>query len=216
MNVRFGPFEVDSRRRQLRRDGGDVHLTPKAFDLLAVLIAEAPRVVRKDELHNRLWPGTFVSDSALAGLVKEIRRALAQHGTGSPLIRTSHGVGYAFVRPADHVLNPAPAISRWVILETRRIPLAAGEHLIGRDPVAAIRVDDSSVSRRHARIVVNEDSAVIEDLDSKNGTWVNEVQIAGRLTLQDGDRIQLGPALMIFRIADAGSSTETISPETTR
>jgi predicted XRE-type DNA-binding protein len=68
MSVRFGPFEVDSERRLLLKEGGEVHLKPKAFDLLALLVAEAPRVVRKDELHRRLWPGTFVSDATLVGL----------------------------------------------------------------------------------------------------------------------------------------------------
>jgi DNA-binding winged helix-turn-helix (wHTH) protein len=216
VNVRFGPFEVDSEGRQLRRDGGDVHLTPKAFDLLALLIAEEPRVVRKDELHERLWPGTFVTDAALAALVKEVRRALVHKGAASPLIRTAHGVGYAFVRPAERALKLVPAISRWVVLNTRRIPLGEGEHLIGRDPAAAVRIDDSSVSRRHAHIVVRSDVAVIEDLDSKNGTCVNDVRITGRLKLRDGDRIQIGPAVILFRISDAGSSTDTISPETTR
>jgi DNA-binding winged helix-turn-helix (wHTH) protein len=64
-------------------------------DLLALLIAEAPRVVRKDELHQRLWPGTFVSDATLVGLIKEVRRALDDHDGEPPLIRTAHGVGCA-------------------------------------------------------------------------------------------------------------------------
>jgi DNA-binding winged helix-turn-helix (wHTH) protein len=56
--VRFGTFVLDSDRRQLTRDGVAIHLTPKAFDLLALLADEAPRVVRKTELHERLWQGS--------------------------------------------------------------------------------------------------------------------------------------------------------------
>jgi DNA-binding winged helix-turn-helix (wHTH) protein len=213
VSVRFGPFELDSERRQLLRDGGEVHLTPKAFDLLALLIDEAPRVVRKDALHERLWPGTFVSDATLVGLVKEVRRALDDRDAASPLIRTAHGVGYAFAgaieRPA---VNLPPTISRWLIVGNRRVPLDDGEHVIGRDPAAAIHVDGPGVSRRHARIVVSGTSAVLEDLDSKNGTHLNDSKVLGRVLLHDGDRIQIGTAAMVFRISGTGMSTETMSP----
>jgi DNA-binding winged helix-turn-helix (wHTH) protein len=88
--ARFGSFVLDSARRQLRRNGSVVHLTPKAFDLLAMLVAEAPRVVPKAELHERLWPGTFVTDATLVGLVKEVRRALDDRDPAAPLVRTAH------------------------------------------------------------------------------------------------------------------------------
>lgn len=97
MIVRFGTCTFDAHRRQVLRDNGDViHLTPKAFDLLGLLLESAPSVVRKTEFHERLWPGTFVSDATLAGLVKELRRALEDPPGDVPLIRTSYGVGYAF------------------------------------------------------------------------------------------------------------------------
>src|SRR5690349_16789292 len=92
--VRFGIFSLDPAARQLRRDNADIHLTPKAFDLLTLLAAEAPRVVPKTEVHRRLWPDTFVSDATLAGLVKELRKALDDHDRANPLVRTAHGVGY--------------------------------------------------------------------------------------------------------------------------
>jgi adenylate cyclase len=102
--VRFGTFTFDARRRQVLQDNGDViHLTPKAFDLLGVLLESSPRVVSKAELHERVWPGTFVSDATLAGLVKELRRALSDAASDKPLIRTSHGVGYAFSREVEKV-----------------------------------------------------------------------------------------------------------------
>ena len=73
---RFGAFVFNADTRQLSRDGADVHLTPKAFDLLGVLIDAAPSVVTKTELHQTLWPKSFVSDATLVGLIKEVRRAL--------------------------------------------------------------------------------------------------------------------------------------------
>src|SRR5688572_32446545 len=70
---RFGPFTIDAARRQLARGTVLVHLTPKAFDLLLLLVREAPRVVSKSELHDRLWPESFVTDASIAELVKEVR-----------------------------------------------------------------------------------------------------------------------------------------------
>jgi DNA-binding winged helix-turn-helix (wHTH) protein len=203
--VRFGGFELDSERRQLHRDGREIHLTPKAFDLLALLIAEAPRVVRKKELHERLWPDSYVADATLVGLVKELRRALDDRDTTAPLIRTAHGVGYAFAGTIEgFVVKPGPAVSRWLVVGRRRFPLADGEHVIGRDPDVAIHVDSSGVSRRHACIVVSGSSVALEDLRSKNGTRLNDRVIAGRVALHDG----------VFRSSMSGSSTETLAPVT--
>ena len=95
MAVRFGPFSLDASRRQILHGRTPFHLTPKAFDLISILVTQAPRVVSKRELHDLLWPGTFVSDSSLTGLVKELRRVLQDDGLDVPVIRTVHRVGYA-------------------------------------------------------------------------------------------------------------------------
>lgn len=217
MRVRFGLFELDSDQRQLRRDGGEVHLTPKAFDLLELLIGEAPRVVRKEELHERLWPGTFVADATLVGLVKDLRRALDDRDPTSPLIRTAHGVGYAFAGAIERgAASTAAPISRWFVVGGQRVSIEDGEHVIGRDPAAAIHLDSSGVSRHHARLVVSGPRVALEDLGSKNGTRVNDAAVNARVLLQDGDRVQLGPAVIVFRISGSGISTETISPVTRR
>jgi len=208
--VRFGPFELDSVRRQLLKDGGDVHLTPKAFDLLALLIAEAPRVVRKDELHQKLWTDTFVSDATLVGLIKELRRALDDRDASAPFIRTAHGVGYAFAGELQRILPSLPSVSRWIVAGSRRITLVDGENIIGRDPSATVQLDASGISRRHARIVVTAGGARIEDLDSKNGTMVNEEPVSAAVTLHDGDRISVGPIVVIYHASASGVSTETI------
>lgn len=112
--ARFGSWTFDGRRRQVFRGNGEVlHLTPKAFDLLGILLEQAPSVVRKNELHERLWPGTFVSDATLVGLVKELRRSLNDRNRHLPVIRTSYGVGYAFCAPIDRApaaeLDKAPS-----------------------------------------------------------------------------------------------------------
>jgi len=213
VSVRFGAFTLDSDRRQLTNDAaGEIHLTPKAFDLLMLLIGEAPRVVRKTELHERLWPGTFVSDATLVGLVKEIRKALDDRDSTSPLIRTAHGVGYAFAGGLERVASPhQSAVTRWVVAGTRRIPLVEGENSIGRDPVSTVCLDTSGVSRRHARILVADGEALLADAGSKNGTMLDDKPITGKVKLHDGDRIQVGPILIVYHVSSSGISTETLS-----
>ena len=88
--------------------------------------------------------------------------------------------------------------------------------MIGRDPASAIHVDSSGVSRRHARIVVTGSTTSLEDLASKNGTLLNDVAVTGRAALHDGDRIQLGAAVVLFKVSTSGMSTDTIVPSTLR
>jgi DNA-binding winged helix-turn-helix (wHTH) protein len=205
---RFGSFELDSGRRQLLRDGRETHLTPKAFDLLCLLIDAAPRVVPKAELHQRLWPNGVVSDATLVGLVKEIRRALADHDRTAPLIRTAHRVGYAFNAPVVR-RPPEPRMSRWLMAGRRRIALVDGENVVGRDPEASVWLDDSTISRRHARLVVSDTGTVLEDLGSKNGTTVGGVRLTAAVTLHNGDRFACGQILVTYRESDLGLPTAT-------
>ena len=211
MVARFGVFSFDSERRQLTRERDEIHLTPKAFDLLTLLIAEAPRVVPKAELHERLWTGTFVSDATLVGLVKELRRALDDHDASTPIIRTSHGVGYAFAAPLEPPAAARSETSRWIVAGDRRIALQKGENLIGRDPAAAICLDVAGVSRRHARIVVDQDGALLEDLGSRNGTSVGGELLTHPVRLRDGDRVCFGPMIATFRASAGGPTTEIVS-----
>jgi DNA-binding winged helix-turn-helix (wHTH) protein len=209
--ARFGVFTLDVGRRRLLRGEVELHLTPKAFDLLVLLIDEAPRVVRKGDLHERLWSGSFVSDATLVGLIKELRRAL-DDPESKQFIRTAHRVGYAFDGQLERVSAVAPSVSRWIVAGSRRIPLQPGENLIGRDPASTICLDSTGVSRRHARIVVGSNSARLEDLGSKNGTSVGENELLTEpVTLHDGDRIHIGPILMVYHASDSGISTETQS-----
>jgi DNA-binding winged helix-turn-helix (wHTH) protein len=210
VNARFGPFVLDSGRRALTRDGDEVHLTPKAFDLLGLLVDEAPRVVRKTELHERLWPGTFVSDATLVGLVKELRRALNDREASAPMIRTAHGVGYAFTAQIDRAVPRGPTTSRWIVAGSRRIALPDGEHVIGRDPASAIWLDVAGVSRHHARIAIGDGGTQIEDLGSKNGTRVGDVPLTTVTALHDGDRIHVGPIFIVYHCSASGMSTETV------
>ena len=223
MIVRFGLFTLDADARLLRHGEAGVHLTPKAFDLLALLIQEAPRVLVKANLHERLWPETFVSDATLVGLIKELRRALDDRDPASPIIRTAFGVGYAFaaaVESTGAALSPripdVQSRSCWIVAGGRKIPLDEGQHLIGRDPVSTVWLDVPGVSRRHARILIDGHAASIEDLDSKNGTTLREQIVTGPSPLHDGDLIQVGPILLVFHASASGLSTATLPVDALR
>ena len=208
MVLRFGTFAIDVSRRQVRRHDAVVHLTPKAFDLLVLLVDAAPRVVPKLELHQRLWPGTFVSDAALVGLIKEIRRELGDRDSGAPIIRTAHRVGYAFC-PTLEQTPSSIGLCHWLMVSGRRVALCSGENSIGRDPSSKVCLDSASVSRVHARIVVAHDSVSIEDCRSKNGTRVGEERVIGVTALHNGDRLRFGTVAALYRASVAGLSTET-------
>ena len=209
--MRFAAFVFDADRRRLSREDRTIRLTPKACDLLALLVAEAPRVVSKAELHQRLWPGTFVSDAALASLVKEIRRALHDHDRSAPILRTAHGVGYAMNVSVERRPAHRPAVATWLVVGERRVALTEGENLVGRDPSAEVFLDVKGVSRRHARIVVSDDGAFLEDLGSKNGTIVRDRAVTHRITLRDGDPIEFGPVVVVYRLSAAPASTTTVA-----
>ena len=206
MSVRFGEFTLDTERRKLFRDDKVLHLPPKAFELLRALLDSRPSAVSKSELLERVWPGTFVSEDNLSTLVGTIRSALGDTERPSRFIRTVHGFGYAFEAAATEVVRACPQVEPapnmyWLVVQTRQFALASGENLVGRDPHGAIWLDTPSVSRRHARIVIDPARVTVEDLNSKNGTYLRGAKLTtGPLVLRDGDEIQFGSVLTRFRI----------------
>ncbi len=217
MQVRFGMFLLDPETRELLRDGRSVPLSPKAFDLLSLLVAGRPKAISKSDLQERLWPATFVVEKNLANLVSEIRDALGDDPARPQFIRTVHRFGYAFrdappradaVEPETRSGNTAFLV-KWV---SGRVTIDEGEHVLGRDPDVEIFLNSPGVSRRHARITVAAGRATIEDLGSKNGTFVGERRLEGPSALHDGDRVRLGSQLLVFRRAGAAAPTWTESP----
>jgi DNA-binding winged helix-turn-helix (wHTH) protein len=211
----FAGFSVDTDTRQLLKGGREVHLSPKAFELLLLLIDERPRALSKTELQEQLWPSTFVGETNLATLVAEIRRAFGESAQDARIVRTVHRFGYRFV--AD-VSDGDPAVDHrgqqasemYLATPDQRYPLATGTAVIGRARDAAIRIDAGGVSRQHARIVVNEGEATIEDLGSKNGTFIDGRPISGSCVLRDGSEIRIGPVALTFRVASPTIATETM------
>src|SRR5262249_30721820 len=155
------------------------------------------KAVSKEDIHKQLWPGTFVSDGTLTSLLAEIRDAIGDDAHESRFVRTVHRFGYAFSGTVQEATERRSTMSGrqtsyWLGRGGRRIPLEPGETIVGRDPGAAIFVDHRSVSRRHARIVVADDGATIQDLDSKNGTFLEGRKVGAAVPLADGDKLKVG------------------------
>ena len=214
MRVRFGDCLLDSETRQLFVRGDEVHLQPKAFQFLELLIRNRPKAVSKETIHGQIWPGTFVSDGTVTSLLAEIRVAIGDDAHESRFVRTVHRFGYAFCGSAQETgARPSPVAGRktvhWLVRGRRRIPLEPGETIIGRDPGTAVFIDDRSVSRRHARILISDDGAILEDLASKNGTFVQERKVEAPTPLSDGDKLRIGTVAMTVRVFAVPESTDT-------
>jgi hypothetical protein len=189
-------------------------VSPKAFELLALLLVNRPRAMSKAELQQRLWPSTFVEETNLAGLAAELRRALRDSATHPVFLRTVYGFGYRFVgdvaeRAVAVSLPPTTGPRPCLVFENRHTLLLEGINVIGRAPDATIRCDAPGVSRRHARVLLSNGEATLEDLGSKNGTYVREKRITSA-RLSDGDEIRLGTAILTFRIEPPLGPTETV------
>jgi DNA-binding winged helix-turn-helix (wHTH) protein len=214
VRLQFDDLTFDSDTRQLWTGKREARLSPKAFDLLALLIANRPRAVSKPEIREHLWPGTYVSESSLPSLVSEIRDVIADHRRKPGLIRTVHGFGYAFQserEPAPQLAAQDDSRQGWLIGSTAEVALLPGENIIGREGEDVILVKSSTVSRRHARLTLDAAGGVVEDLGSKNGTYVNDRRIEGATPIADGDQIRIGSLLFTFRLSQSSTTTETLS-----
>ena len=214
MRLHFDGLTFDLDTRQIWVGGSEVRLSPKAFDLLALLIERRPRAVSKDDISRHLWPGTFVSESSLPSLISEIRDGIADDQRTPGLIRTIRRFGYAFQgEPQPDVRQPAVAgRGRYVLIAAaQEVALLPGENVIGREGEGVIDIKSTSVSRRHARVLVELDGATIEDLGSKNGTYVNDREVKAPTRLANGDQVRIASVLFTFRLLPVSQSTETQS-----
>jgi len=190
MRIRFGAYILDSSRHELSRDGAAVPLSPKAFAMLELLVEAAPSPVSKETLYDRLWPDTFVEPGNLHNLASEIRSALDDRDHA--ILRTVHRIGYAFAAFAVRDEN----VRYSIMLGGDEIPLRAGANGIGRDRAGTIVLSAPDVSRHHARLVVQGAQITLEDLGSKNGTFVGTTRVTTPVVVHDGDEILIGKTSM--------------------
>lgn len=216
MQIRFGEFVLDTDTRELLRDSTPVHLSPKAFQLLELLLAARPKALAKDTLYHRLWRDTFVVEANLSNLVGELRAAIGDDPRKPRYVRTVHGFGYSFREAPQNMGTagePSPAVLYQLIWRGGRARFGEGEHVLGRDPSLELCVDSSSVSRRHARLRIRGGEMVVEDLGSKNGTFLNGQRLTGAVPISDCDQLCVGSVTLKFRVLSTQPSTETMGDE---
>ena len=207
MRIRFGECTFDAVRREVRRGFEELHLSPKGFELLRLLIEARPRASSKEELIERLWPGVYVSEASLAGLVTEIRRVIREDAREPHHVRTVHGFGYAFsdggAAPADE-----DVVFR-LIWGARELALAPG-----RTSSAAIRRSPFTSTTPRSRAITRASSSTETSRRSRTSAartarGCAAARLAGAQALRDGDTIRVGPAAMVFRRYAMSGSTAT-------
>ena len=221
MAYRFGPFLYDAANRSLSRDGVEVPLTHKNRELLLLFLENPRQLLPRERIVEEVWGEAAVTDDAVGFQITRLRRALGE--LGEEAVRMVRREGYRFeadVRieaalPTRATRSVAPGAGpRFrLLLEDREIQLLDGPNLIGRDSQSAVWIDDTSVSRRHAQVVVEGGIARLEDLKSKNGTWLNGRKISKPEPLADGDEIRIGIADIVFRTLSRLATTRSAPGE---
>ena len=225
---RFGEFELDVAAYTLQRRGQRIKLEKIPMEVLVLLVRRPGILVNRAEIQAALWGSdVFVEhDSAINTAVRKIRRALGDDAEHPRFLETVVGKGYRFIAPlepkgADPSLEGSdvdPGAESSGRLHRRRpnylltrgkreFVLEKGENLLGRDPEARVYVDHPSVSRRHARISIGSTSAVLEDLKSRNGTFLDGRRIETPTEIHHGAIIGLGPITLTVVVLPAGAST---------
>src|SRR5215216_1779481 len=168
MKVRFGPFVFDSATRELLRELRPVHLSPKSFDLLQILIERRPALVTKSELQDQLWPDAVV---------------LGDNPKSPAFVSTVSRRGYRFCADVEELGQRVDgalehrAVRWWLTWRDLILPLSEGKNVVGRHPSSGVWINATSVSRVHAHVVIAPGHTTVEDCGSTNGTFVNGKRI---------------------------------------
>ncbi|AMY11856.1 Dye resistance protein [Luteitalea pratensis] len=226
--LRFAEFELDLGAFALRCPDGPLRLEKLPMEVLILLVQRAGTLVLRSELRATLWgPDVYVEyDSAINTAVRKIRRTLGDDADHPRFVETVVGKGYRFIAPVegDATLHAQSSVchgrspARWqcvfpsysVKRGQQEFILEAGETVFGRDPNAGVYVDHPSVSRRHASIAIGSQGAVLQDLESRNGTFVDGRRIDRPTHIDHGALIALGAITLTFIVMAAAASTQPI------
>ena len=194
---RVGDWTVEPSRNRVTRGDEATQLEAKVMDVLVCLAERAGEVLPRDVIVDTVWATEFIAANTLTHAIAVIRRALGDDPRSPEFIETIPKRGYRLIAPVrfDPPVGPrpGPTIPRFKLLvEGRARLLHDGDHVIGRVVEADIQVDVPGVSRRHARLTIRGDEAVVDDLGSKNGTFVGEQRVVGPTGVESGAEIRLG------------------------
>lgn len=210
---RLGSWRVEPAACELRADDRVIHLRPKVMDLLAALAARPNKVCSKAQLLDAVWPDVVVTEASLSVAIAELREAIGDDSSHPTFIETIPRRGYRLIAPVLDGPRPAPAptssSSYALIGRSVKVPLGHGRMVIGRDPECDVRLDSHNVSRFHAAVEVVGERVLVEDLGSKNGTFVDDRRIAGVTEIRPGDRVRFGRHAAALQLASDDSATWT-------
>ena len=194
----FGPFRFDTAERVLVRDGSPVPLSPKATEILLVLVEHAGHVVEKDVLINRVWPDAFVEEGNLNKNIFFLRKALGEWNGGLEYIETVPKRGYRFVAPINEVAHSEVAPQQQITETTdptrksiRWRPVAGATLL-----VVAFAVGGWLLHSYRAHTVTVKDTIVLADFTNTTGEAVFDD------TLRQGLSVQLEQSPFLSIVSD--------------
>jgi DNA-binding winged helix-turn-helix (wHTH) protein len=205
----FSEFELDVDEYALRRAGERIKLERIPMELLILLIRNAGALVDRKTIQASLWgAGVFVEhDAAINTAVRKVRQTLRDDAEKPRFVETVVGKGYRFIASLSPGQQPGFLASYSVARGARQFVLEGGENLLGRDPGARVHIDHPSVSRRHARILIRSNQVILEDLESRNGTFLEGQPVEAPTEVRDGAIIGLGPITLTFLVASGAAST---------
>jgi len=203
-SLNVGDWLVVPSLNRLSRGEVTVHLELKLMEVLVYLVENARELVSKRDLIDSVWKVEVISDGTLTRAIALLRKALGDDARNPQFIETIPKRGYRLIAPVGFsgaVESPAPTtVSKFrLVAPYGDLLLVEGENLIGRDRKANVRVDVPGVSRRHAKISVGREEATLEDLGSKNGTFLRGRRLDEPTRLSVGDEIRIGLKVARFK-----------------
>jgi DNA-binding winged helix-turn-helix (wHTH) protein len=184
------------------------------MDVLICLALESGKLASKQNIIDTVWRTEYVSEHALTQVIAELRAALGDDARNPSYIENIPRRGYRLVAAVTPVAMSVPSVHDASLpfklqSEEGDHPLVQGPNIIGRTIDADLCIDRTEVSRCHARIVVQGTTATIEDLGSKNGTYVNGERLEAPILLTNGDEIWIGRSVARLRFLVEGEPTMT-------
>ena len=215
---RLRKWRVEPALNRLSLDDSTIQLELTLMDVLVCLAERAGEVLTRQEIVDRVWATEFISDNTLTHAVSELRDALGDEARNPSFIETIHRRGYRLIAEVIRVeegSSPIRAGPPPLMLQTSEgdYPLVQGLNVIGRSVDSDICINCRKVSRHHAKIIVEGATATIEDLDSKNGTFVNGSRLDSPARLISGDEIWIGHGVASMWFSIGGEPTQ---PETSQ
>jgi len=211
-----GHWRVDPALNSVAGPTETAHLEPKVMDVLVCLAEHASDVVSKELLLRSVWADSCVTDDVLRRAIFELRRVFGDEARRPRVIQTIPKRGYrliaAVVSDIDRT-TVSPATEGTICTLTWQdgcVTLKEGTYLLGREESLPIRVPFSSVLRRHARLTIAGGAVTVEDLASKNGTFLRSKRLTAPTLLRNGDTLVTGTERI--RVHLSLPSTETAAP----